>query len=201
MPELAKDTGLTRQTIGNYLNGSRLPDAYNLYLISKALDVSVDYLIGLPSKVRKSAAAAEITGLSLEAVEALALLSGLKEKTIPDTISFMLESLDVEGIYIDSIEASSITDNGIHLTSFESYFHYRTKDNALVKICDYIEGKRSDPIIINFDIQYVEHDGQTSTLSREEISELMKLKREQNIIDSLKELASLKATQNNEPPF
>ena len=45
--DLADKTGISRQSIGYYADGSNVPDAEKLALIAKALDVSADYLIGL----------------------------------------------------------------------------------------------------------------------------------------------------------
>lgn len=36
--ELSKRTGLSRTAISSYLNGYSIPNAYNVYLIAKALD-------------------------------------------------------------------------------------------------------------------------------------------------------------------
>lgn len=40
-------TGIGRATIGNYCEGTRTPDAYNIAKIAEAVNVSTDYLIGL----------------------------------------------------------------------------------------------------------------------------------------------------------
>ncbi len=44
--DLAKETGIQRQTISNYVNGQSVPDVNNLFKICQVLDVSADYLIG-----------------------------------------------------------------------------------------------------------------------------------------------------------
>ena len=44
---LADLTGIGRATIGNYCEGTRTPDAFNLAKIAEAFNVSTDYLIGL----------------------------------------------------------------------------------------------------------------------------------------------------------
>jgi len=43
--ELAEKVGLTDVTVSRYLNGQRQPTAYALYRISKALRVSMEYLM------------------------------------------------------------------------------------------------------------------------------------------------------------
>lgn len=45
--ELADKTGIARQSIGYYADGSNIPNAEVLAKIAKALDVSSDYLLGL----------------------------------------------------------------------------------------------------------------------------------------------------------
>lgn len=45
--KLAKDTGLSKQSISNYLNGKQQPTIDKFILICKYLDVSADYLLGL----------------------------------------------------------------------------------------------------------------------------------------------------------
>ncbi len=77
-------TKLSRQTIGFYLAGDRLPDAEGLMKICMACKVSADWLIGLSDTrtVEPDArTAVEYTGLSPEAVEAL----HEPESIFPDT--------------------------------------------------------------------------------------------------------------------
>lgn len=45
--EFAKKVGLSRQTMGFYLNGDRIPDSAILIQICKTCNVSADYLLGL----------------------------------------------------------------------------------------------------------------------------------------------------------
>lgn len=45
--KLAKDTGLTKQSISNYINGKQQPTIDKFVIICKYLDVSADYLLGL----------------------------------------------------------------------------------------------------------------------------------------------------------
>jgi transcriptional regulator with XRE-family HTH domain len=42
---LASATGLTRTAISNYLSGSRFPDSYALLRLSRALGVSMEYIL------------------------------------------------------------------------------------------------------------------------------------------------------------
>lgn len=45
--DLAEKSGISRQSIGYYADGSNIPNAEVLAKIAKALDVSADYLLGL----------------------------------------------------------------------------------------------------------------------------------------------------------
>lgn len=45
--ELAKRSGLTQATISRYINGQRQPSVDRIIRLSKALDVTSDYLLGL----------------------------------------------------------------------------------------------------------------------------------------------------------
>lgn len=43
--ELSELTGLNQNTISNYLSGNRIPDTLSVYKISKALNVSMEYIL------------------------------------------------------------------------------------------------------------------------------------------------------------
>ncbi len=45
--EFAKKVGLSRQTVGFYLNGDRIPDSESLLQICEKCEVSADWLLGL----------------------------------------------------------------------------------------------------------------------------------------------------------
>ncbi|MBQ9257977.1 MAG: helix-turn-helix transcriptional regulator [Acidaminococcaceae bacterium] len=74
--EFAAALGISRQTVGFWLNGNRAPDADSLITISEKMDVSVDWLLGL-SAVRNFSKdpglreICEYTQLTPYAVEAL----------------------------------------------------------------------------------------------------------------------------------
>lgn len=72
--EFAAFLGLSRQTVGFYLNGDRVPDFFSLIAIAQRCDVTVDYLLGLSDAKRHDTdlqAVCKYTGLSGEAVERL----------------------------------------------------------------------------------------------------------------------------------
>lgn len=72
--DLAVATGYTRQAISQYMDGSVIPNAEKLAVISKFFNVSADYLLGLsdiPSRDINLSAVCDYTGLSEEAVTML----------------------------------------------------------------------------------------------------------------------------------
>lgn len=47
--DLAEHTNIREQTLSRYKTGERIPDTYELYRISVALGVSIDWLLGVNS--------------------------------------------------------------------------------------------------------------------------------------------------------
>lgn len=45
--ELSEESGITRQTISQYVNGNIIPNAERVFYIAKYFNVSSDYLLGL----------------------------------------------------------------------------------------------------------------------------------------------------------
>ena len=52
--DLSRHSGLTAATISRYICGQRLPNVARLVKLSKALDVSADYLLGLSDVMKRS---------------------------------------------------------------------------------------------------------------------------------------------------
>lgn len=68
--------GVTRQSVGHWKNGPRVPDASSLIKIAKKCEVSVDWLLGLVDESNKSdkqivKEVSSFTGLSSDAVDKL----------------------------------------------------------------------------------------------------------------------------------
>ena len=72
--EFAEKLGLSRQTVGFYLNGDRIPDALTLRQICERCSVSADYLLGLSDAKSQNIeiqAVCSYLGLSEDAVASL----------------------------------------------------------------------------------------------------------------------------------
>ncbi len=74
--EFANALGRSRQTVGYWLNGDRIPDAVNLGVIRDRLGVSIDWLLGfgdpdVPTSDEDIRKMCKYTGLSQKAVENL----------------------------------------------------------------------------------------------------------------------------------
>ena len=94
----AEDLGLSRQTVGFYLNGDRIPDAATLIQICQKCNVSSDWLLGL-SDVKKPdmsiKATCAFTGLSEKAVNYLRTMCLLHESMPSDNrIAILSEMLE-----------------------------------------------------------------------------------------------------------
>ena len=72
--EFAEKVGLTRQTMGFYLNGDRIPDSFTLAQICEECNVSADWMIGLTNDPSRHPCAADEIGLSPKAIEHMKLI-------------------------------------------------------------------------------------------------------------------------------
>lgn len=89
--DFAKKIGLSRQTVGFYLNGDRIPDCETLAQICSKCDVSADWLLGL-SKVKTPDIAVqqmvEKSGLYEDMVIRLMCIQGSIDPTSDTVISY-----------------------------------------------------------------------------------------------------------------
>lgn len=79
--EMAKDIGVSRQSLSNYIHGKDAPDYGTLIRIADYFSVSIDYLLGKeehPTTDQNLRSVCNYTGLSPEAI---GILHGLTEKT------------------------------------------------------------------------------------------------------------------------
>ena len=87
--EFAEFLDISRQTVGFYCNGERIPDALGLKKIAEKCNVSADWLIGLSdikSIDQDVKVACEYTGLTEEAVETLRSFTNINENLKNRTI-------------------------------------------------------------------------------------------------------------------
>ncbi len=82
--DFAKKIGLSRQTVGFYLNGDRIPDSETLIQICRSCNVSADWLLGLT----------DVKNPALE-MQAMCSYTGLCEEAISNLHT---ESKDAEAI-------------------------------------------------------------------------------------------------------
>ncbi len=105
--EFAEFLEISRQTVGFYCNGDRLPDALMLKQIAKKCHVSTDWLLGL-SKVRSPDVnlkwMCEKTGLSESSIENLVAQNKVKDSNGNRYIEIINDILQDYGFYYLLIE-------------------------------------------------------------------------------------------------
>lgn len=69
--EFAEFLGISRQTVGFYYNGDRIPDAMTLKQIAEKCNVSTDWLLGLTKDKQRTPTMIDILDISEEAKERL----------------------------------------------------------------------------------------------------------------------------------
>lgn len=108
--EFAYFLGISRQTVGFYYNGNRVPDALTLVKIAQKCNVSADYLLGLSDSKATEAEIKQIcnsTGLSESAVEFLhsicehekqldVISSVISHSSFPIIVDYILELEDAK---------------------------------------------------------------------------------------------------------
>ena len=92
--EFAEFLGISRQTVGFYCNGDRIPDAMTLKQIAEKCNVSTEWLLGL-SDARSTDAdirkICEYTGLSEKAVSIISQVLNSPESSLADILSDFIE--------------------------------------------------------------------------------------------------------------
>ena len=94
--DFASQLDLSRQTVGFYLNGDRIPDAQTLIQIAKKCNVSADYLLGLTDTMTTDTnvrTVAQFTGFSELAIDRIKTLEELssEQKEYVEVLSWFLE--------------------------------------------------------------------------------------------------------------
>lgn len=109
--KIAKELGISRQAVSYYMNGISLPDIECLERISRILDVSADYLLGLSdfkSLDVDIVQAAKTTGLSEDAIKALKQYANDDSHIVNSPLSFVQTSKAPKALNIILGEAWAI---------------------------------------------------------------------------------------------
>lgn len=124
--EFAEKVGISRQAMGFYLNGDRIPDSFTLAQICKACSVSSDWLIGLSNDPAPKPCAVDELRLSHHAIESLQTYSqkarfGLSRLLEHDL--FKIVCFDVAK-YVnlpDSWKSEKLVDIGDHIDNYRQF--------------------------------------------------------------------------------
>lgn len=92
--EFAGKVGLSRQTMGFYLNGDRIPDAETLVRICEKCNISSDWLLGLSGDRNRQPCAVDELGLSNKAVENIRLIRSHSDSALTG-LNMLLENVDI----------------------------------------------------------------------------------------------------------
>lgn len=106
--EFAKILGISRQTLGFYLNGDRIPDCETLAQICKRCNRSANWLLGLSKDTSIESPAVDQLGLSPGAVKQLSLFSHSEQSdSIMCGLNMLIEDV---GILFLAAEVSALCD-------------------------------------------------------------------------------------------
>ena len=158
--DFAQSVGLTRQTLGFYLNGDRIPDAKTLKQICEKCNVSSDYLLGL-SEVKSPDATVqgicEYTGLSEQAIATLQLFNVFSGSKAAKGVNALLfdstRSLNLCYYIANAIEAPEPLFTNV--SELQSYLSAHINDEEL----DLIPGYSAEDEALRESIQEVEEKG------------------------------------------
>ncbi len=139
--ELADKTGCSRQSIGQYMEGSNAPNIDKMILIAEYFDVSIDYLVGKDKEQTESEFVQSIvnyTGLDETSVEELHRLKKLKENKIEQMVSAVaavlsesrMQNAEIDLDFINIFLSSPFNAVCNHRDSF-LYEYYRHLDNCI----------------------------------------------------------------------
>lgn len=131
--EFADKVDVSRQTMGFYLNGERIPDSLTLARICKVCSVSSDWLLGLTNDPKPKPCAVDELGITSEAINALTNYTQEQR----DGLSKLLEN-KIFGLLCGKISRYvNIPDsNKIEIPNDEShirYFLFETQERNLEK--------------------------------------------------------------------
>lgn len=123
--EFSKALGMSRQTIGFYLNGDRLPDVLSLRKIAEKCDVSTDWLLGLTDVTSPDGElqqACKYIGLSENAVKKISRADYSAHEIWKDILSYIIEDDEFFTICHFLYKAFS---HGVSASAFDAYYSYK----------------------------------------------------------------------------
>ena len=112
-------TGISLQSISNYLNDKRRPDCEMVAELAEALNVSADYLLGLSEVATRNEtiqAIHEKTGLSEDAVSSLMTDQYVEDHETANFVSFLIASEGFERLVGEITKLSSFHNTTIDAT-------------------------------------------------------------------------------------
>lgn len=128
-------TGISLQSISNYLNNKRKPDCEMVAEIATALNVSADYLLGLSEIQTRNETVHrvhDVTGLSEAAIIKLKIDKDIESHEATNFVSFLIESNNFERLaeeieklsafHNTTIEATLGIDSDLYNIDFEAAF-------------------------------------------------------------------------------
>ena len=138
LDDLKEKTDIPKPTISAWIKGKYIPNIKGISEIAKALDVSVDYLLGNT----------DVKPLNLE-LQAISKLTGLSEKSINKLSTFNAENdkswgMDLINLFIESDNFDILIFYLLQYATKKnhqidySYYNVNTKDIAFTKIQDTI---------------------------------------------------------------
>ena len=156
--EFAEFLGISRQTVGFYYNGDRVPDAITLAKIAKKCKISADWLLGL-SNVRTTdielKQVCEYTGLSKDAIQNIVGLTSEQSDIVnmQTTLNVLLESGSFETGVREMQKLLSATKQNVIDQASESYFDSLLDDDEEDNLIKQIERKVGKPVrlLIGYD--------------------------------------------------
>ncbi|MGM9628991.1 MAG: helix-turn-helix domain-containing protein [Faecousia sp.] len=138
--ELAKAIGVTDNTVSYYCSGSRSPNLQQIVQISKTLNVTTDYLLGLTGDPAPMRSAVDDLGLSPKAVE-------------------WIERLDKKALCDDHDDRISVLNYLLENINFQLFFY---------NICDYFYSIRAEAIYNElFDRAFPKMEGNEDFVTQE----------------------------------
>ena len=92
LKEISEATGIGYSTVGNYNQGSRIPNARNAQLLSEYFGVSIPYLLGYEENFTANKPNATI---SIELIKELSFISEKKSKLLQEYIELDKKEKDI----------------------------------------------------------------------------------------------------------